>query len=253
MVPLTDWEIEKYKRQIQIPGFGEEAQRKLKASSALVTRVGGLGGPASIWLAAAGIGKLVIAHDGNVTPSNLNRQILMRGDGVGQPRSPQAKETLLRFNPDLEVVAYQAHAGADNVEELVSQVDLVCDCTPDFAERLVLNAECWRQGKPMIESAMDGMEAHLQTIIPPDTPCLQCRVPGVPEWWDVYGFGVLGAVPGALGALTALEAIKVLTGFGRTLAGRLLVLDTEDMSLNTFTLGKRPDCPICGGARAGGT
>ena len=252
MTELTDWELEKYKRQIQIPGFGEEAQRRLKASAALVTRVGGLGGPTSLWLAAAGIGKLVIAHDGLLTPSNLNRQILMRGDGVGKPRAPQAKETLERFSSDVEVIAYSTHAKPENVEELVSQVDIVCDCTPDFAERLVLNAECWRQGRPMVEAAMDGMEAQLYTILPPHTPCLQCRVPEVPEWWEVLGFGVLGAIPGMLGALTALEAIKVLTGLGANLAGKLLVFDGEDMSLNTFRLEKRPDCPVCGSGASGG-
>lgn len=245
---LTDWELEKYKRQIQIPGFGTEAQEKLKQSAALVTRVGGLGGPTALWLAAAGIGKLVIAHGGKVTPSNLNRQILMRGDGVGKPRAPQARETLLRFNPDLQVVAYEADVREDNVVELVSQVDIVCDTTPDFRERLLLNAECWRQGKPMVDSGMDGMEAQITTIIPPHTPCLQCRIPQVPDWWDPLGFGVLGALPGAFGGLTALEAIKVLTGYGDTLAGWLLVCDGEDMTFSRYEIARRPDCPVCGTA-----
>jgi len=238
LVELTEWELEKYRRQIQIPGFGEEAQRKLKASSALVTRVGGLGGPTAIWLAAAGIGRLVIAHGGTLTPSNLNRQILMRGDGVGKPRAPQAEETLRRFNPDLELETYGEDAKPHNVAELVGQVDLVCDCSPDFHERLLLNAECWRQGKPMVEAGMNAMEAQLTTILPPDTPCLQCTVPEVPKW------------SGALGAMTAIEAVKVLTGFGETLAGRLLVLDSEDMTFSKFAISKRPDCPVCG-ARTG--
>lgn len=246
MSELTQWEREKYRRQIQLPGFGEEAQEKLKHSSALVTRIGGLGGPTAFWLAAAGIGKLVIAHGGTVTPSNLNRQILMRGDGVGKPRAPQGQETLLRFNPDLEVVAYEANATEENVEELVSQADVVCDCTPDFGERLILNRECWRQGKPMVESAMNGMEATLTVIQPPSPPCLQCFVPQVPEWWDPLGFGVLGAHSGSLGALTAIEAVKVLTGFGSALTGTLLVYDTEDMTFDKYTLHRRPDCPVCG-------
>jgi molybdopterin/thiamine biosynthesis adenylyltransferase len=209
--------------------------------------VGGLGGPAAFWLAAAGIGKLVVAHGGTLTPSNLNRQILMRGDGVGKPRAPQAEETLRRFNPDIEVVALDANATPENVQELVGQVDLVCDCSPKFEERLLLNAECWRQGKPMVEAAMNGMESQLTTILPPDTPCLQCTVPEVPQWWEPLGFGVVGALSGSLGALTALEAIKVLTGYGETLAGTLLVYDAEDMSFNRFALTKRADCPICGG------
>lgn len=243
---LSDWEIEKYKRQIQIPGFGEDAQAKLRDSAVLVTRVGGLGGPVALWLAAAGIGKLVIGHGGNVTPSNLNRQILMRGDGVGQPRAPQARETLLRFNPDLEVIAYESDATEQNVAEWVGQVDLVCDTTPSFSERLLLNAECWRQGKPLVDSGMNGMEGQLTTIMPPETPCLQCLVPEVPDWWDPAGFGVLGALPGALGAFAALEVIKVLTGYGETLAGKLLLMDGEDMSFAKYDLHRRPDCPICG-------
>jgi molybdopterin/thiamine biosynthesis adenylyltransferase len=247
---LTDWELDKYRRQIMIPDFGVEAQEKLKNSAALVTRLGGLGGPTAIWLAAAGIGKLVIAHGGKLTPSNLNRQILMRGDSVGEPRAPQAEETLRRFSPDVELVTYAADANADNVADWVGQVDIVCDTTPDFRERLLLNAECVRQGKPLVDSGMNGMEAQLSVFHPPDTPCLQCLVPEVPDWWDPMGFGVLGALSGALGALTALEVVKVLTGYGEPLKGKLLVFDGEDMSFNKYTINKRPDCPICGQAGA---
>lgn len=245
-MPLTDWEVEKYKRQIMLPGFGPEAQEKLKAAAVLVTRLGGLGGPTALWLAAAGVGKLVIAHGGKVTPSNLNRQILMRGDGVGEPRAPQAEETLRRFNPDLELVTYCSDAKPENVTEWVGQVDVVCDTTPDFRERLLLNAECVRQGKPLVDSGMNGMEAQLSVFHPPDTPCLQCLVPEVPDWWDPMGFGVLGALPGALGAFTALEVIKVLTGYGEPLKGKLLVFDGEDMTFNKYAIHRRPDCPVCG-------
>jgi molybdopterin/thiamine biosynthesis adenylyltransferase len=248
MPELTDWDLDKYRRQIMIPGFGEEGQRKLKAASVLVTRVGGLGGTVAFWLAAAGVGRLVIAHGGVLTPSNLNRQITMRGDGVGQPRIPQAKETLERFNPDIEVIAYDANATEANAAEWVADVDVVCDSSPDFGERFILNRECWRQGKPLVDSGMNGMEAQLTTILPPRTPCLQCLVPDLPDWWDPLGFGVLGALPGALGGLTALEVLKVLTGYGEPLAGRLLVFDGEDMSFATYDIARRPGCPVCGGA-----
>lgn len=250
MIELTEWDVEKYKRQIQLPGFGEEAQQVLKNSSVLVTRIGGLGGPTAFWLAAAGVGKIVIAHGSELTPSNLNRQILMRGDGVGKPRAPQGKETLERFNPDIEVVAYAEDASEDNAEAWVSDVDLVCNCSPKFEERFILNRECWRQGKPLIDSAMNDMEATLTSIVPPDTPCLQCFVPEVPEWWDHLGFGVLGAHSGSLGALTAIEAVKVLTGFGKPLTGTLLVYDTEDMTFGKHKLYKRPECPVCGSGDA---
>jgi molybdopterin/thiamine biosynthesis adenylyltransferase len=243
---LSESELEKYKRQIQIPGLGEEGQEKLKAASVLVTRVGGLGGPTALWLAAAGVGKIVIAHDGAVTPSNLNRMILVRGDGVGKPRAPQMKETLNRFNPDLEVVAVNDNATQENVAELVGQVDVVCDTTPHFGERLLLNKECWRQGKPMVDAGMNGMEAQLTTIIPPNSPCLACRVPVVPEWWHPLGFGVLGAVAGSLGALAAAEVVKLITGYGELLVGRLLSYDAEDMTFSVYDIHKRPGCEVCG-------
>lgn len=249
MIDLTEWDLERYKRQIQIPDFGVEGQRRLKNSAALVTRLGGLGGPAALWLAAAGIGKLLIAHGGTLTPSNLNRMILMRGDreAVGQPRVPQAVETLRRFAPDVEVIGYEAYATEETAPEWVAQVDVVCDTSPDFRERLILNRECWRQRKILVDSGMNGMECQLTVIKPPDTPCLQCLVPEVPDWWDPLGFGVLAAVPGALGAFTALEAIKMITGLGKPLLGKLLTYDAEDMTFQTFQLHRRADCPVCGG------
>lgn len=247
MLELTDWELEKYKRQIQIPDFGVEAQRKLKNAAVLVTRLGGLGGPTALWLAAAGVGKLFIAHGGNVTPSNLNRQILMRANGVGQPRVDQAVETLRRFTTDTEIIGYAADASDENAADWVGQVEVVCDTSPDFTERLILNRECWRQGKVLVDSGMNGMECQLTVVKPPDTPCLQCLVPEVPDWWDPKGFGVLGAVSGALAAMTALEAVKMITGYGTPLLGRMLTFDTEDMTFQTFDLHRRPGCPVCGG------
>jgi molybdopterin-synthase adenylyltransferase len=245
-MPLTDWERDKFRRQIMIPGFGEEAQLKLKAASALVTRVGGLGGPAALWLAAAGIGKLLIAHGGTLTPSNLNRQILMRGDGVGKPRIPQAHETILRFNPDVEVIALDANANEANAADWVSQVDVVLDTTPEFTERYALNRECVRQRKALVHSGMEGMEAQLTTIIPGLTPCLECFCPQAPAEWDALGFGVMATVPGALGALAALEAVKVITGFGEPLTGKLLYFDAEDLTFRKFNIERRADCPVCG-------
>lgn len=247
MLNLTEHELEKYKRQIMIAGFGVEAQVKLKNSAALVTRVGGLGGPTALYLAAAGIGKLLIAHGGKVTPSNLNRMILARGDGEGQPRMPQMVETLQRFTPDVEVIGIGEDAREDNVAGWIEQVDIVCPTTPDFGERLILNAEAWRQGKPLIDAGMSGMEAQLTTIIPGETACLQCRVPEKPDWWHPLGFGVLGALSASLGCFAALEAIKVLTGYGTTLAGTLLVYDGEEMEFNKYELTPREGCPVCGG------
>lgn len=246
MVPeLSAAELEQYKRQIQIPGFGEKAQQRLKASSALVTRIGGLGGPAALYLAMAGIGRLVIAHAGAITPSNLNRQILMRGDAVGESRVAVARETLQRICPQTEVVAHDANADERTAAEWVSQVDLVCDTTPTFVERLALNRECVRQRKPLVHSGMNDWEFQITVVLPGRTPCVECLVPSPPDWWDPYGFGVLGAVSGMLGCLTAIEAIKVLTGCAEPLAGVILAGDLDEMSFTKVRPKRRPNCPTC--------
>lgn len=244
-MPLTDWERDKYRRQIMIPGFGEEAQEKLKAASVLVTRTGGLGGPLAFWLAAAGIGKLILGHAGVVKPSNLNRQILMRGDGVGKPRAPQALETIHRFNPDCEVIALDDRPSPEWATKWVGEADIICCSTPDFAERLWLNEACVAAGKPMVSPGMSDMEDQLTDVIPGKTPCLRCLLPEPPEWWEPYGFGVLGAVSGSLGAMAAIEVVKLLTGLGTPLLGKLLVYDSFELSFDIYDLERNPACPTC--------
>jgi len=243
---LTDREREIYRRQMQIPGFGEEAQLALRRSSAFVTRVGGLGGPAALYLAMAGIGKLIIAHGGNLTWSNLNRQILMAYDHVGKPRIECAPHLFTRLAPRVELVTVGQEVDAKLARELVSQVDIVCDCPPSFEERYVLNGACVELGKPMVEAAMYGLEGNLTLIVPGETPCLACLVPERPDWWQTYGFPVLGAVSAAVGCLAAVEAIKHLTGFGETLKGKMLAYDANAMEFVKFPIKRRPDCPVCG-------
>lgn len=243
---LTPDQLERYARQIQMPGFGEAAQEKLLSSHALVTRVGGLGGPACFALAGAGIGKLTVVHSGKLESPDLNRQVLMRGDSIGRDRSPQAEETLKRFRPDLEVRAVDTPLAEGNVDELLADVDIVLDCTPDFEERHCLNAACVRRGLPMIEAAMDDTVGMLTTVLPGKTPCLACIWPESPPEWKIYGFPVIGAVSGALGNLAAMEAVKVLTGFGEPLAGRLLRYDLRSMRFDRYTVRRNPDCPVCG-------
>jgi len=247
MIPLTDLDREVYKRQIQLPGFGEEAQLKLRNSSALISRVGGLGGPVALYLAMAGIGKVVLAHGGDLTPSNMNRMILMKFDHIGKPRVEVVKDQFARLAPNCEVVAIADHANDEKALKWAAGVDIICDCSPVFQERFALNKAAVALGKPMVEAAMYGMECNLTTIVPGETPCLQCFVPEVPAWWKPLGFPVIGAVPASLGALAALEAIKVLTGYGTALKGKLLSYNTEEMEFNTFPVVRRPDCPVCGG------
>lgn len=245
MKELTIKELERYRRQIMIPGFGVEAQKKLKNSTAIVSGVGGLGGTVALYLAVAGIGKLILVRGGNLTLDDMNRQILMSDDWVGKTRVFKAKETLSKINPDVEIEAIPSFVTGENVDSLVKKSDIALSCAFDFKERDYLNAACVLWNKPMVEAAMDGMDAYLTTIVPGKTPCLSCIFPEKPPEWDKRGFGVVGAVSGTLACLAALEAIKYFTGLGEPLLGKLLTMD-----LNRLEFAKRrpyhdPDCPVC--------
>ncbi|BBA79969.1 putative molybdenum cofactor biosynthesis/nitrogen fixation-like protein [cyanobacterium endosymbiont of Rhopalodia gibberula] len=242
---LTPIELERYSRQMQLDGFGEEGQKKLKSTTAIVTGVGGLGGTVALYLAVAGIGKLILVRGGDLRRDDLNRQILMTDDWVGKPRVFKAKKTLLEINPDVEIEAIPEFVTSENVHNLMQQADIALDCAFDFKEREALNAACVRQKIPMVEAAMSEMEAYLTTVVPGETPCLSCIFPEKPTW-DRWGFGVLGAVSGTLACLAALEAVKLITGLGEPLTGQLLTMD-----LASTTFAKRrpyhdPDCPVCG-------
>lgn len=242
---LSDHEKSVYEWQMWVPEFGELGQQRLKAASVLVTRCGGLGSVVAYELAAAGVGKLVLAHAGNVKPSDLNRQLLMTHDWLGKPRVESAKRRLLELNPRLEIDAIAENANASNATELVSKVDLVVDCAPLFEERFALNSECVRQGIPLVDCAMYDLETHITTIIPGQTPCLNCLYPGDPPQWR-REFPVFGAVSGMVACLGAMEAIKVLAQFGETLAGQLLIGDLRSMAFRRLRISRRKNCPTCG-------
>lgn len=226
---LTTEERAIYEWQIWIDGFGDEGQAKLKSATALVSRVGGLGGPLAHSLAAAGIGKLILAHAGNTKPSDLNRQILQTHDQLGKSRVESCRRRLLELNPRLEIEAVAENITEDNAAHLVAKADLVFDCAPLFQERFLMNRECVGQGKPLIDAAMFDMEGQLTTIIPGQTPCLACLYPETPPGW-VREFPVLGAVSATVANLAALEGIKLLAGFGELLTGKLLLYDARTSS-----------------------
>jgi len=245
MMELTPTELERYQRQMMLPGFGETAQKQLKSTTVLVTGVGGLGGTVALYLAVAGIGKLILVRGGELKLDDMNRQILMTHDWVGKPRVFKAQETLSKINPDVIIEAIPEYVTSENVDSLVRQADIAVDCAFNFEERNLLNEACVDWHKPMIEAAMCDMEAYLTTIVPGRTPCLSCIFPEKPDW-NRWGFGVLGAVSGTLACLAALEVIKLITGIGEPLLGQLLT-----MNLATTTFAKRhpyhdPDCLICG-------
>lgn len=249
LLPLSDVEREVYEWQLWVDGFGEAGQQRLKGASVLVSRCGGLGGPVALQLAAAGVGKLILAHAGNLKPSDLNRQILMTHEWLGRPRVECAACHLHALNPRIEIVPVAENVSDANVARLVEQADVVADCAPLFEERFALNGEIVRQGKPMVECAVYELEAQLTSIVPGQTPCLACICREPPPTWR-RRFPVFGAVPGAVGSLAAMEIIKLLTGVGQPLLGRLLTCDLRTMSFRTLTVGRDPACPVC--AKPGG-
>ncbi len=242
---------ERYARQLLLPGFDEGVQARLRRATALVAGVGGLGGPAALYLTTAGIGRLILLHPGDLEWPDLNRQVLMEPVQVGRPRVVSAAAFLRRFNPEVTVVAVPEPVDEGRVSRWLGEADVVLDCRHNFPERHALNRACVRAGKPLVEAAMDAMAAHLTVVLPGRTPCLACLFPAPPPDWDPLGFPVLGAVPGSLGSMAALEAIKVITGWGRPLAGRMLVMDLGEAEFRILRVRRLPGCPVCGAVPGG--
>ncbi len=243
---LTDIELERYRRQLMLDGFTVEHQQRLKDSTALIAGIGGVGGTAALYLTVAGIGKLVLAHYGNLTLSNMNRQILMRHEWIGKSRVMQAMTSINDINPDVEVEIYDERISWDNVDRLLDGVQIALSARPNFHERRVLNNACVRKGIPMVEAAMNGMEGYLFNIIPNITPCLNCIYPEDNPAWKELGFPVLGAVSGMLGCMMALEAIKLLTGYGKPMLSKMLVFNTINMEFRKLNIRRDEDCDVCG-------
>jgi molybdopterin/thiamine biosynthesis adenylyltransferase len=241
---LTDQERDRYRWQLWVEGFGEEGQRRLKRAAVLVSRCGGVGGTVALQLAAAGVGRLVLAHAGNLRLDDLNRQLLMSQAGLDTPRAEQAARRLREFNAHVEVTAIAENVSEANVARLVSDVDAVASCAPLFQERLLLNREAVRQRKPLVDCAMFELEAQLTTVAPGEGPCLACLYPEEPPAWRRH-FPVLGAVAGTIACLGALEIIKVLSGLGEPLRGQMLVCDLRDMSFRKVRLRRDPKCAVC--------
>ena len=242
---LTDVEREVYSWQMTVAGFGEEGQRRLKAATVMVSRVGGVGGLVAYELAAAGVGRLVLAHGGMLKPSDLNRQLLMHHNALGQARIDIAAESLIALNPRLEIVAVPENISEANATELVGRADVVVDCAPLFEERFAMNDACVRLAKPMVECAMYETEAHITSFKPGKTGCLRCLYPEKPDDWQ-RRFPVIGAVSGTVGCLGAMEAIKIIVGLGEPLFNRLLTCDLRAMSFNSVRLRPSVDCLVCG-------
>ena len=245
MKELTQKERNVYAWQMTVPGFGEAGQRKLKEATVLISRVGGLGSVVAYELAAAGIGRLILAHGGVIKPSDLNRQLLMTDDALGTSRVESARRRLLDLNPRLEIEAVPENIQEDNAAEMVEKADVIVDCAPLFEERFLMNREAVRQSKPLVDCAMYELEAQIITILPGKTACLSCMYPEWPSTWK-REFPVFGAVSGTVGCLGAMEAIKIISGLGESLAGRLLTMDLRTMSFAEIKVERLTGCPVCG-------
>jgi molybdopterin/thiamine biosynthesis adenylyltransferase len=240
---LTDAERERYGRQLGIDGFGEKAQEKLSRSVALIAGAGGLGCAASLYLAAAGIGRVRIADHGEVELSNLNRQIAFTEGDIGRPKVEAMAERIAGLNSGVAVEPLRLSLTVENLSSLAKGCHVIVDALDNLPTRYALNKTALMLGIPIIHGAVLGFYGQMMTIVPGRTPCLMClyRNKTAP-----HAVPVMGATPGVIGALQAAEAVKVITGLGRQMWGRLLMFDGLSMSFTEVEIPRDPDCPHCG-------
>jgi molybdopterin/thiamine biosynthesis adenylyltransferase len=241
---LTHADLERYRRQMMLHGFTADHQRRLRNSSALIAGVGGLGGTAALYLAAAGIGRMILAHAGKLTVSNMNRQILMK-NRVGKNRVVLARETIQEMNPDVRIEIHDERITDKNAGVLLRSAQIALSARPNFEERRILNKACVEKGLPMVEAAMNGMEGYLFNVVPRVASCVHCVYPEDDPSWQELGFPVLGAVSGMLGCMMAIEAIKLLTGYGKPLFSEMLVFNTMDMEFKKVKVPRNESCEVC--------
>lgn len=243
MEDLSPEELERYDRQVRV--WGIESQRKLKSATVLIVGVGGLGSPAAMYLAASGVGRLIIVDPECVELSNLNRQVLHWTADVGTEKVRSAYEKLRKLNPHVEVVPVQARLETlEQLEGLVSRADVVIDCLDNWKTRFLLNEACVRAGKPLVHAAVRGLYGQLMVVKPGEGACLRCLLPSDPP--EERQIPVAGPTPGVLGALEALEAVKLITGYGQPLISRLLIFDGMHGTVDVLAVHRRKDCPVCG-------
>src|SRR5262245_17483367 len=246
---LTSDQRDRYGRHILLPEVGEAGQQKLLESRVLLLGAGGLGSPAALYLAAAGVGTLGIVDMDVVDASNLQRQILHNMDRIGERKVDSAKKTLTQLNPDVDVVTYDVRFGADNVVDIISGYDVIVDGTDNFPTRYLLNDASLLQRIPVVHGSIFRFEGQVTVFDPYNGPCYRCMLPEPPPPElapSCAEAGVLGVLPGIVGSIQALEAIKLLLQLGDPLRGRLLAYDALEQSFRTFKVRRDPQCPACG-------
>jgi len=240
---LKKSELERYGRQMLIPGWGRGGQEKLKKAKVVVAGVGGLGCPASLYLVAAGIGGVILIDDERFELSNLNRQILGFQKDVGRLKCEAAGEKLEALNPEVKTSVKCIRITTDNIQELISSSDVVVDAMDNWKTRFIINEECVRERIPLVHAGIHGWSGQMTTIFPGKGPCLRCIIPKDPQ--EIKPFPVLGATPGFFAMLQVMEVIKLLTGLGSPLIGKLLIFDGEDMNTSIVEISRNPNCSIC--------
>lgn len=239
-------EVERYARHLVLREIGGPGQQKLKAARVLVVGAGGLGAPAALYLAAAGVGTLGLVDADTVALSNLQRQVLFATADTGRPKVEAAAEHLTALNPHLSVETHQVWLGEANARDLISRYDLVLDGTDDFATRFAVSDACLAEGKTLVSGALGRWTGQVGVF--QGRPCYRCLVPETPPDAETCAMvGVVGALAGVVGSMMALEAVKVITGAGQSLAGRLLIYDALAAETRTVRIGADPACPSCGG------
>ena len=245
---LTPYQVRRYSRHIIMPQVGSAGQRTLLDSRVLIIGAGGLGSPVAIYLALAGIGTLGIVDYDVVDVTNLQRQILHHDADIGRSKVESARETLLAYNPDLEVVTYEEPITSENAMEMMAGFDVVVSGADNFAARYLINDAAYLSGKPLVDGSILMFDGRATTYMP-GKGCYRCVFPDPPPPGEVPNCseaGVLGMLPGMVGSIQAAETVKVLLGTGEPLVGRLLLIDALDMDFREVKVRQDPGCPLCG-------
>lgn len=249
MLPFTEEQIRRYSRHIILPEVGGKGQQRLLQAKVLLIGAGGLGSPAAYYLAAAGVGTLGIADFDLVDISNLQRQVLHATADVGRPKTVSAKETLNGLNPDVQIPTHQEKLTASNIMGILAQYDLVIDGCDNFPTRYLINDACVLLGKPNVHGSVFRFEGQATVFSPGVGPCYRCLYPEPPPPGLVPNCqeaGVLGVLPGVIGLLQAVEALKLILGIGQPLIGRLLLFDALNLEFKELKLKRNSNCPVCG-------
>jgi molybdopterin-synthase adenylyltransferase len=240
---LSSSELERYKRQIILPGLGEAGQEKLKKAKVFVAGVGGLGSPASLYLAAAGVGNIRIVDSDTVELHNLNRQILHWTNDIGKNKVGSANSKLKQLNPEIKIETFKERITADNAKDLVGGYGLILDAMDNLTTRYILNLTAIELGIPFIHGAVHGLEGRAMTVLPGQTACLMCIYQGATVTQKPP---VVGATPGIIACIQVTEAIKYITGIGKLLTDRLLIYDGLNMRFGEIRVNRNEACQHCG-------